>query len=33
MLIDSIKGTQYAPKVVQALSHFVRTQEMQDSSL
>ena len=33
MLIDSIKGTQCAPIVVQALSHFVHAQEMQDSSL
>ena len=33
MLIDSIKGTQCEPIVVQALSHFVHTQEMQDSSL
>ena len=31
MLIDNIKGTQCAPIVVQALSHFVHTQEMQDS--
>ena len=33
MLIDSIKGTQCTPIVVQALSHFVHTQEMQDSSI
>ena len=31
MFIDSIKGTQCEPIVVQALSHFVHTQEMQDS--
>ena len=28
MLIDNIKETQCAPKVVQALSHFVHTHEM-----
>ena len=31
MLIDSIEGTQCVPIVVQALSHFVHTKEMQDN--